>query len=95
MAKILLFAVFVSFVTPLSFLPAHKKRQSQVLSQKEIAVMTGSLRPSYHLVQINCCYPDNQDDEVAIGARCVTGGSQFCVPNECPEGTAECGINKK
>ncbi|MCB0574176.1 MAG: hypothetical protein KDC61_06385 [Saprospiraceae bacterium] len=85
----------ISLTLTCIFLLGNTIGQQSILSNDNIEGISKSIPPNYRPLQINCCYPDNQDDEVALGARCVTGGSQYCVPNECPEGTSECGIDKK
>lgn len=83
------------FFSAALLLVSVKLPENYIARQSEIKAYSLSRHPALQPLQIECCRPgDETSTSTSYGARCVTG-NQYCVANECPTGTAECGGTAK
>lgn len=82
-------------IIAVSLLVSLKLPEDYIVRQSEIKSYSAGRHPAWQPLQIECCRPgDETSTATSYGARCVTG-NQYCVANECPTGSAECGGTTK
>ncbi len=82
-------SAFIACLFCIVIITASRSSRSYKISQSDIAIYTKTHVPARQPVQMVCCRP-NEEVSSSFGARCVTG-KQYCVANDCPTGTSECG----